>query len=211
MSLLGSRPRCRTVLGAAARLAGLYTLIATPLLLPWVWASAAALHVSILAGYAVPLGMLFLAAFTVLAVARRAGFIVLWVLLVILWAQFLRLPDLGIEILVTFVFWSTLAIPLALLGVLGVPVAFRVPLGRWQPSAPAVLVTLWAALLIPAVAFFFLLALEFHPLRDAAVGRIAGRVAWALWAPAPVLLAVLAVAHVWTGTARVESDPRLHN
>ena len=201
MSLQTSIPRWRTVIVAAARLAGVYTLIAIPLLLPWIFTDGLP-DLSILARYALPVGFLFLAAFTVLTVARRAGFIVLWVLLTVLWAHFMTLVDMPSEILVAFVFWSALAIPLALLGVLGVTEAFRLPLGRWRPSARALLMSLWSALLIPTIAFLFLPAFGLHPLREAPVERIAGSVAWILWAPAPVLIAALAIAHVWTGTAQ---------
>lgn len=207
MSLRTPMLRWRTVILAAARLAGVYTLLAIPFLLPWAFAGHGLPALSDLAIYALPMGALFLGAFAVLAIARRAGFIVLWLLLTALWVQFLRLIGHPSEILLAFITWSGLAIPLALLGALGVSSALRLPFGRWQPRVTRITPALWAALLIPAVGLLFQPAFGLHPLREAAINRLAGALGWFIWAPAPAVLAALAVAHVWIGTtpAKVES------
>ena len=205
-----SRTRWRLVLLAAVRLASIYAIAAGLLLLPlWLWQDGQPQALQDLTVYAAPVGVVFGVAFVLLAVARRAGFVALWLVLGALWAWILRqlAPGYPSQMVGAFVVWSALAIPLALLGGVGVPAVLRVRLGRWKPSAVAVTVVVWAALLIPALALWVLPEFGLHPLQHAAIDRLVGDVAWFVWAPGAPLVLVLSLAHVWVGTApaKVES------
>jgi hypothetical protein len=77
----------RLVLLAAARLASIYAIASALLLLPLVlWFDGPAEVVRNLKDYATPVAVAFGVAFAVLAVARRAGFVALWLALTAIWA-----------------------------------------------------------------------------------------------------------------------------
>ena len=204
-----SGARWQVVLLAALRLASLYAIAVALLLLPpLLWYDGPTKFVQDLKGYTMPVGVAFAVAFGLLVVARRAGFVALWVVLGGLWALILREAGNGYssQLPTAFLLWSAFALPLGLLGGLGVPAVLRISLGRWKPNAVVVALGLWAALLVPALALFLHPWLGLHPLQHAAIDRMAGAVAWFVWAPGPPLIAALSGAHVWTGTAQVKVE-----
>ena len=209
-----SGSRWRVVLLAAARLAGLYALGTALLLLPLL-VGVGGLHQTLqdLKEVAIPIAFGFGIAFILLALARRAGLVALWLVLAAMWVWALRQSALVVgesltpDLAMIFVVWSTLAIPLGVLGALGVPATFRIPLGPWRPTALSVIGVLWTALLIPALALLVLPAFDVHPLREAAVYRIGGTVAWFTWAPGALLISALSIAHVWVGIAPLKVEP----
>jgi hypothetical protein len=197
--------RWHLVLLAAARLAALYAIAVALLVLPlFLWQRRSLHHVHHLLGYALPSAFVFGVAFVLLAVARRAGFVALWVVLAGLWILILHgvVAAYPSDIISAFVGWSALAIPLAVLGGLGVPPTLRIQIGRWGGSAVSVAAVLWAALLTPALMVFVSPALPLHPLHYAALDRQVGEVAWFVWAPGALLISMLCLAHVWVGTAQ---------
>ena len=197
--------RWQVVLLAAARLAALYAVAVALLLLPiFAWQGRSPHSVHHLMQYAIPSAFVFGVAFVLLAAARRAGFVALWLLLAALWILILHdvVAQYPSDIITAFVGWSALAMPLAILGGLGVPRTLRIQIGRWGSSAVSVAAVLWAALLIPAVIVFVSPALPLHPLQQAALDRQAGEVAWFVWAPGALLISMLCLAHVWVGTAQ---------
>ena len=201
--------RWRTVLLAAARLAGLYALGTTVLLLPFfIVLERPALALGALGEFAMPIGFAFAVAFVLLAAARRAGLVALWLVLAGLWALALRASVVGYteEFAIAFVFWSALAIPLALLGGIGVPATLRVRVGRWRLTVLSLTVILWTALLIPALARFAEPAFRvlYYPQPDVTPLSSLKWFAWALGAP---LLVALSIAHIWVGTAPAKVKP----
>src|SRR5688500_12101500 len=128
MSSRNSRSRWQLVLLAAARLASMYAVATALLLLPLVlWQDGPQELIRHLRSYATPVGIMFGVAFVLLALARRAGFIALWLVLGTVWAWMLRelAPGYAHEMDSAFVVWSALAVPLALLGGFGVPTVLR--------------------------------------------------------------------------------------
>ena len=193
----------RRVVLAAVRLAGLYVIGVVLMLLPFMLLPGGGIPAfRELARLAAPAGILFAVAFLLLAIARRAGFVALWLLLAGLWTLVLVVRELPIDVMIGFVGWTVLAFPLHVLGALGVPSALRVRLGRASLRATTAAMILWAVLLIPAVVVLYTSSFVAHPLDEAAAYRMAGLVAPFVWGPAPFLIAALSLAHVWTGTAR---------
>ena len=196
------RARWRTVLLAAARLAGLYAVGVALLLIPVLLFPGGLSALREIPIVALPTGILFVLAFLVLAVARRVGFAVLWLLLVGLWTTVLLGHGVAIEIVIGFVGWSALALPLHALGALGVTSGFRLTMGRLSVSLSTMVSILWAGALLPAIALLYTSPFFMHPLEEAASYRVASSLARFIWAPAPFVFAVVSLAHVWLGTAR---------
>jgi hypothetical protein len=202
-----SASRWRVVLLAATRLAGLYAIGTALLLLPFFLVfEGTPQGLRDLIEFAKPIAFAFALAFILLAVARRAGLVALWLLLGALWVLILHDSVVGhTDFAGVFVAWSALAIPLAILGGLGVPATLRLRLGPWNPAALTLAMMVWAALLVPALALsvpsFSLLALSEVGYRLAfGIGRF-------IWGPAALLIVALSIVHVWAGTAPIKADP----
>ena len=140
-------------IAAAARLAAVYVIGVLVLLIPFMLMPYGGLPS--LAGVAevgslamIPFGLVFL----LLAAARRAGFVILWLLLGGLWGAALMAHDLPIDLLIAFVGWSVLALPLHFLNALGITEAHRLRIARVRMSVPALTSILWTLVLVPALA-----------------------------------------------------------
>ena len=199
--------RWRRVVPAAATLAGIYVLgvgvCIAVLLGVWTvngWGDPPSVNDLIeLARWLVPPAAV---AFILLAVARRAGFIALWALLVCLWI-FLLDSSYALQIPPRFLSWSLFALPLWIIGQLGV--IRHLPSDRVRLSLGAIL-GIWIALAF-AGSFFFAPFPSFHggiPLLPYPAATIA---AWLVWFPAPFILSAVAVHHVWRGTSALPSAP----
>jgi hypothetical protein len=198
-----SRANWRSVIAAAARLAGLYAIGVVLLVIPLVLLPRGALTAfRDLAIVAVPAGLLFLVAFPLLAAARRAGFAALWLLLAGLWVLLLVAHDMPIELLIGFVAWSALAFPLHVLGALGVPSGFGLRIARVTVRVAPTVTIVWMTLLIAAVTILYTTPFLLDPLSRHSAVLAAGSIAPFVWGPAPLIFATLSLGHVWAGTAR---------
>src|SRR5687767_8586296 len=182
MSRERSRANWRSIVAAAARLAGLYAIGVVLLVIPLVLLPSGALPAfRDLAIVAVPAGLLFLVAFPVLAAARRAGFVALWLLLAGLWVLLLVAHDMPIELLIGFAAWSALAFPLHVLGALGVPSGFGLRIARVRVGVAPAVTIVWMALLIAAVTVLYTTPSFLHPLDEGTLYRVAGSIAPFVW------------------------------
>jgi hypothetical protein len=136
----------------------------------------------------------FVGSFGLLAIARRVGFAALWVLLAGFWVFLLR--DTSPPALApAFLIWSILALPLWLMGQLGV--ARTRTVGKLPVGAQAVGLALWAVLILAARLAVPLEAGELYVVPPGPPTVIV----WIIWAPAPFLISAFALRHVWRGTA----------
>ena len=195
--------RCRIVLLAAARLAGLYALgTAVLLLLSFIALEGPPQAREGFTKFAAPVAFAFALAFILLAVARRVGLVALWLTLGTLWGvSFRDIVVNPMDSAAAFVAWSNLAIPLAFLGGLGVRTTLRIGLGRSKPAVLTVTVALWVALLVPTLAMSILhnrwLDFWYHSVEY----RIPKDFPRLIWAVGPPIISALSIAHVWVGTA----------
>jgi hypothetical protein len=149
---------------------------------------------------AIPLGVAFL----LLAIARRAGFVAFWTILLVFWgfvvSEGLRMPDV---IPVDFMGWSMLALPLWIIGHAGVrdPSSRRLRIGRLELSPTTIVLSCW--LLLLAGTRFPRIWTTDIVIVDAP--RWPSLVVWTLWAPAPLWISAFAVRHVWRGTAAIHA------
>ena len=190
------------ILAAAARLAGMYVTVLLLLIVPFMFFPADGLpsiaDVAKLVSWAI---VPFALTFILLAAARRAGFVVFWMLLAAVWVAFLMARGLPIDLLIAFVAWSVLALPLHLLTALGIPGAPRLRIPGAYLTVSALTTILWTLLLIPAVAVLYLSSRLMYP-EPHALFLLASRVAAFVWGPAPLVLAALSIAHAWPRTLR---------
>jgi hypothetical protein len=141
----------------------------------------------------------FALAFTLFAAARRAGFVALWMLLGALWSAVLIAHDLPIDLLIAFVGWSVLALPLHFLTAIGIPGAVPLRIAGAHLSVSALTTILWTLVLVPAVAVMYWSSSIMHPEpRD--LFLLASDIASFVWGPAPLVLVALSIAHSWPGT-----------
>ena len=143
----------------------------------------------------------FALAFILLAAARRAGFVVFWMLLAAVWVAFLMARGLPIDLPVAFVAWSVLALPLHLLTALGIPGAPRLRVPGAHLTVSTLTTILWTLLLVPAVAVLYVSSRLMYP-EPHVLFLLASRVAAFVWGPAPLVLASLSIAHAWPRTLR---------
>lgn len=192
--------RWQRILPAALRVAGIYATGVLLMLVPFMLMPRGGLpSFRLVTTLGAAVSVLFALAFLLLAVARRAGVVMLWALLGILWGLLLAAHDEPVELAIGFVGWSVLALPLHGLCVMGMPEGVAVRLGRTRVRASSVATTLWIATLIPAwTVLYFSLRIMFPEPHTAFF--LAGKIAPFLWGPAPLALMVLSVAHVWTAT-----------
>ena len=191
--------RALHVVAAAARLAALYAFGVMLLLLAlilwnreWIGNMRGVLQLN---GFV--FGSLFAAALLLLATARRVGFAMLWVLLIGLWLWLTgRIDWSPLFLVVVFVFWSIVALPLYLLGAVGFPGRHRLHVSRWTTTIPALVAALWVALVVFTVAVTPAPYLFVASVLDGSFGKPP---AWVLtlapviWAPAPMLIGLEAL------------------
>lgn len=190
------------ILAAAARLAGVYVTVLLLLIVPFMFFPSDGLpsvaDVAKLVSWAI---VPFALAFILLAAARRAGFVVFWMLLAAVWVALLMARGLPIDLLIAFVAWSVLALPLHLLTALGIPGAPRLRVASAHLTVSTLTTILWAVLLVPAVAVLYLSSRLMYP-EPHALFLLASRVAAFVWGPAPLVLVALSIAHAWPRTLR---------
>ena len=190
------------VVAAAARLAAIYAVGVAILLLaglPFVNRTLPAWRD--LLGIALPIGVLFAVAFVMLAVARRAGFVALWLVLVGMWiwmiAQVIGDVRMLSIVATAFFVWSVAALPLYTMGAVGLPARKRIAVGRGRMSLTTLVFLVWGVLAAGALYFA---GLDVGPHRRVAPHGVLATWARFIWGPAPIVIAVLAIVHVWKGT-----------
>jgi hypothetical protein len=135
-------------------------------------------------------------AFVLLAAARRAGFIALWVLLAGLWT-FMAESSVPRLVPPMFLGWTVIAVPLWVIGQLGF--VRPAPRGRFSLSLGAIL-GIWIALAFAGSLLFAPAGIGVRP-ESLLPYRAATLAAWVVWLPAPFFLSAVAIHHVWRGTA----------
>jgi len=188
------------VILAAARLALFYTAV--------VILEIGILQFALLSGFptlrsigrmALALSIPFIAAFVLLGLARRWGFVALWLILAGFWIYLSRHFG-GIWPLdpTLFLSWSIFALPLWIIGQAGIPsrslTILRV--GAIRFSTSTALLVCWAALLV--VPFF-------PAVIDVLYGWRIAHLSKRVWQAAPFVLSAYALWHVWRGTATMRS------
>lgn len=190
------------ILAAAARLAGVYVTVLLLLIAPFMFFPSdgvpSVADVAKLVGWAI---VPFALAFILLAAARRAGFVVFWMLLAAVWGALLMARGLPIDLLIAFVAWSVLALPLHLLTALGIQGGPRLRVPGAQLTVSTLTTILWTLLLVPAVAVMFFSSRLMYP-EPHELFLLASRLAPFVWGPAPFVLAALSIAHAWPRTLR---------
>ena len=191
----------RRVILAAAKITLVYTALVSLefLMLSLAWRIGAP-RLGDIAAIAAGLAIPFAAAFILLAVARRWGFVALWAILGALWIFMIigtgswSWPS---EYPLSFLPWSIFALPLWIIGQVGIPSqrSARLRLGPLRFSTSTALLVCWAALLLGAQ--WFIPEISVGPYQPSAIAKLAG---W-IWAVAPPLLCAYAIQHVWRGTA----------
>jgi hypothetical protein len=191
---------------AAARLAALYGLAVVLLMVvlalwtsEWVGAvsGVVALHLWVFT-------ILFVGAFILLATARRAGFALIWLLLVGAWVWWVwplgRARWTSDAVFTLFVFWSVLALPFYGLGAIALhgPQLFRV--GKRPVTAPVMVAAGWLLLLLTTVAVTPAEWLFTASAIDGCFGsppQFARQLAWAILGPTPLVIGVEGVIRMW--------------
>jgi len=193
----------RRVIFAAAKLALIYcVLLCVEIAALFLLIRPSTVFIGDLAGPALALLVPFGIAFVLLAVARRAGFVALWAILVGYWVALVvqSRPFVPHTLPMLFVLWSLLAMPLWIIGHAGIPdtssPAIRIAGVKLSWATTALLC--WLLLLVGSRLFWPLRGTTIVLPRTPVPADIA---AWALWAPAPLLIGAFAVRHVWRGTA----------
>ena len=187
-------PRWRRVIRAAGRLAALYVATTLILLL-----AAGTLMVGVLPTLSdlvelwMPVSVAFLVAFLLLAIARRAGFVALWMILVGLWVFLLSAGGFDASYGRQFVAWSVLALPLYGLGMIGAPSTRRLA----RSSSLAI-----------AIIWFCLIAAGFMVTRLGTRIELPSQIVDALaliWGSFPLVLGMHEVVRVWNATRDVSA------
>ena len=189
-------PRWRRVMRAAARLAALYIGAVFILLLV-----AVALMVGFLPTFSdlaelwIPVSVAFLIAFLLLAVARRAGIVTLWVLLLVIW--FLMLRELHPGTAKQFVAWTVLALPLYGLGTIGAPSTS--PIAR---RGSLLMTMIWLCLI---TAGFVVSRTSTDIDQPRQIVEALLRNGDLVWGPFPIVLGVFEIVRVWVATGRIST------
>jgi hypothetical protein len=173
-------PRWRRLVRAAGRLAALYVATALMLLV-----AVVALMDGVIPTFSellelwIPLSVAFLIVFLLLAIARRAGFVGFWVILLGLWVLILRdVPHAGLA--KGFLAWTVLALPLYAMGMIGAPSTSRL---------------LRIASMGIAIIWFCLLVAAFAVARNGSV----------IWVAFPFVLCVYEIIRVWKATGQISA------
>ena len=205
MSAARARPRWVRIGLAATRLAALYAagvttlVVATFVVLRIVDGGSRLPRVAeVFYLNAIPFSFAFLSSFVVLAVARRAGFVLLWSLLLALWGYLLFVAQhssRGVENAVVGMFaWSVLALPLFALVVLGVPECGGAPRRRWWAPGPGPLLAAWIVSIAAGIATAMTPA--YVGGQPAVLHSILNAV-YLVWVPVPFLVGAWSIARVW--------------
>lgn len=190
-------PRWRRIIRAAGRLAALYVGTALVLLLVAGGLIEGVLPtLSDLIELWIPVGLAFLIAFLLLAIARRAGFVALWALLLGLWVLTLvdgPHPWLGQQ----FVAWTVLGLPLYALGMIGAPSTQQHLRKTSLGLAVVWLFSIAAAFMVAGV------GTSIEP--PSQIREILFRNATLIWGPFPFVLGAHEVVRVWNATSKIST------
>jgi len=154
-----------------------------------------------LAGTLLVLAIPFGTAFLLLAIARRAGFVVLWTILLVFWGIVVSVGagKIPAAIPLDFALWSVLALPLWIIGHVGLrdPSSGKLRIGPFTFSPATIVLSCWLLLLASSRLFgLFQTSIVIvdrpHPPALAL---------WTLWVPAPLWISAFAIRHAWRGTA----------
>jgi len=194
------------ILKAAVVLAALYTLGVLVLLALVGVLRSRALVLEGLSEIVVPFSIFFGFAFVVFAVARRIGFVLLWLVLVSFWLGMLfagGISDLlyrGIAYPSGFLLWSALAFPLFAIGSMAPGRGSFLKIGPWSASASVTIGILWVLLFVGSV----ILELYAHPQSlfwtSTSSAITLAALGWILWAPMPLAIAAVSVRRFWVGS-----------
>ena len=183
---------------AAIRLAALYAVAMFALLIGFVSFVEGLPLLSDLAELALPFGITFCIAFLILAVARRAGFVALWIVLLSAWVWLLRDGAPFVEVPKVFIGWTILALPLFAIGALGSSGRD----GRWpallRRAHPLVVLAVW--LVIAGVALYSALNTPYMHWYDGPTrfGTLFSKI---VWIPTPFVIAALEITRIWLATS----------
>lgn len=191
------------VILAAAKLALIYgvLLLVGFALFFTLFAWGQTFRVADLAGALLVLAIPFGTAFLLLAIARRAGFVALWTILLVFWGFVVSLGGMKMPHLIPldFAVWSMLALPLWIIGHAGLrdPSSRKLRIGPFTFSPATMVLSCWLLLLASSRLFglFQTSIVIVSPPRPPDLAL------WTLWAPAPLWISAFAVRHVWRGTA----------
>jgi hypothetical protein len=194
------------VVVAAARLAALYAILVVLMLVALaLWTGEWIGLVSEIGQlYLVTFAFVFAVAFLLLATARRAGLVAIWLLLIGSWNWWVWplgrsswLPD---AVFPLFILWSVVALPFYVLGSVAIPAKPLLRVGRLAVAAPMIVLGGWVMLIVltfavtPPEWLFYVSAID---------GLFGGpppvvlRLAPLIWWPAPIVLGAQALVHVW--------------
>jgi len=184
------------ILAAAARLAGLYAAGVLVLLVPFsLFATGGTGLREVLLGPPAVAAGGFLIGFLLLAIARRFGFGVLWILLLLAWLNTIRWSFWSLELLPRFVGWTVFAAPLYGLTAIGLGGS-----GATRSLVRELLITagVWTTAVVLALKFSYLAIDVGYPGAPYATARVIAYVCGAL----PILVSsreLLRIARaVWT-------------
>ena len=203
----------RLVTAAAGRLVAIYALgvvcLVGPLLLMLEGPTVTALS-EVASIVAPPLGVLFTFAFVILAVARRAGFGILWGVLFALWTWMAIHDGASPWMPIRFLGWSSLALPLFTIGALGVRSPFPArTVQRWMPR-PRLTEIIWLVLAGVALYYSHLAVIERAPAPPpTSLQAIASRVISFLvpvFFVVPFAIPLVELARIWVATAGPSSE-----
>ena len=203
MEIGSAAARWRRICLAAIRLAAFYAIGAFSLLLIVGSLAEGPPLLSDLAELALPFGVIFSIAFVILAMARRAGFVALWIVLVGTWVWLLRDGAPFVEVPKVFLGWTILALPLFAIGVLGTTGSDAKQPTLMRGARPLVVLTLW--LLAAGIALHSALTTPYMHWYDAP-NRFASVFSKIVWIPAPFVVAVLETTRLWFATAPEKSQ-----
>jgi hypothetical protein len=191
----------RRVILAAVRLAALYALGVAILI---VAVSAVAFHDRPMASELPYFGIPLLVAFVVLAVARRAGFALLWTLLAALWVYILNENEfVGLAFPPMFLSWSAFAAPLFAIGALGFGTSADASPPRRRIPRPVLIAAAWGALAGVSI-YLGNASWVWLSYPDSAVAL--NGLGWLFWFPAPFVIAVVELRRVWVATSPSASE-----
>jgi hypothetical protein len=187
---------------AALVLAAIYTLGVAALLVPLAAIDDWRLYINDdLLTTVRPFGVLLGGAFVILAIARRVGFVAFWVLLSGLWA--LLLNSGGHALPFEFLKWSVFALPLYLISLIAAGRTIPIRIGSRTISPLIVVGGIWVVLAIAGLVLRdYAFPPEYVRITDGQVTAFerVSALGWVLWAPAPFVIAAVAIAAMWVGS-----------
>lgn len=193
----------RRVISAAAKLALVYSVLVTLEFAVLILVLRIGLPpLNVLLAMAGWLAIPFAGAFVLLAVARRWGFIALWVI-PLAFSAWMAVTSQSYTFTIGFIFdfilWTIFALPLWIIGQAGIPLrsSNRLRVGPVRFSASTALLACWIGLLVGARSLLPPVGTDVVMIGTSVAANLFG---WTC-AIAPFILTTYAIRHVWVGTA----------